>query len=262
VKFTRANFSIVAPRAAERGLSNAVIPSHHMRMAVRFALFALALRVADAQSQPDVAEILKKVSETYDAVSQYEIATDSTGLGADTTSGHMLLAFRPPNRYRMEGVISGLGGDASAFGEPIIICDGSVVWFYLRKSNQYAAIPLSELNKNARDDREDLRPEAVDQFVMVRYRRALAFIGGAKVLREEAIEFAGTKVDCYVIAVPEKGEFPASTWWVDKNSYRVVRQDDADSSTVFTSIKLNEALPDDLFRFTPPSGARKMEMNH
>jgi outer membrane lipoprotein-sorting protein len=232
-----------------------------MRLAIRFALFSLVLRAAVAQTQPNAAEILKKVSETYEAVSQYEIVTEATGRGADATSGHMLLAFRPPNRYRMEGAISGLTGDAAAFGEPVVICDGSVVWFYLRKSNQYASFPLRELTHDAPGDLGDLRPEAVDQFVMVRYRRASAFIEGAKVLREEAIDLAGTKVDCYVIAVPEKGEFPASTWWVDKQGYRILREDDAESSTVFTTVKFNEALPDDLFKFTPPPGARKLEMN-
>lgn len=76
------------------------------------------------------------------------------------------------------------------------------------------------------------------------------------------IDLAGKKVDCYVLAIPEKSEIPASTWWVAKNSYYVVRNDDAESSKVFTTIKLNEPLPDELFTFQPPPGAGKLEMHH
>ncbi len=102
-----------------------------MRLVVRFALFALVLRAAIAQTQPDVAEILKKVSEVYKAASQYEIVADATSRGAGTAPIHMLLAFRLPSRYRMEGALPGLTGDDAAFSDAVIVCDGSFVWFYL-----------------------------------------------------------------------------------------------------------------------------------
>ncbi len=101
----------------------------------------------------------------------------------------------------------------------------------------------------------------MDQFAMTRYRRAADFIEGAKFLREEAIELAGTKVDCYVVAVPVQGSASLYTWWVDKQRHRILREDDSVSSAVFTTIKLNEPLPDELFTFTPPPGARKLETN-
>jgi hypothetical protein len=51
-----------------------------MRRPVRFGSFALLLRVALAQTLPDVAQILKKVSETYKAASQYELVGDVTSM--------------------------------------------------------------------------------------------------------------------------------------------------------------------------------------
>ncbi len=161
----------------------------------------------------------------------------------------------------MEGAFPGLTGDDSASNDTVIICDGSVVWIYLRKSSQYASFPLAELTPDAAGDLGDLRPEAMDEFFMTRYRRAADFSGGAKFLREEAIDLAGSKVDCYVVAVSKKGSQFAYTWWVDKNSYHIVREDHADSSTVFTTIKLNEPLPDEFFTFKPPPGAGKLEMH-
>jgi outer membrane lipoprotein-sorting protein len=130
-----------------------------MRPAFGLALFVLTLGAAVAQTQPDFAAILRKVGDTYKAASQYEIESEYTGRGAETTSAHMLLAFKPPNKYRMAGSISGLSGDAPAFGEPVIICDGSVVWFYLQESNQYASVPLSEMTPDAAGDLGDIRSE-------------------------------------------------------------------------------------------------------
>jgi outer membrane lipoprotein-sorting protein len=70
----------------------------------------------------------------------------------------------------------------------------------------------------------------------------------------------GARVDCYVVTVPSEGTF-IHTWWVEEKSNRVVREDHGGSSVVFTTIKLNESLPDDLFKFVPPPGARRIVGN-
>jgi outer membrane lipoprotein-sorting protein len=237
-----------------------VILSHHMQLAVRFTLAVLLSSPVIAQSRPDAAEILKRVGQTYIAVKQYQLESEGTERSGGTAPSHMTLAVKPPNKYRMEGTVL-LSGDASDFGDTVIICDGSLVWFYVRKTNQYASFPLSEVTTDAPGDLGDLRPEEIDLFVMDRFRHAADFIEGAKYLREEAVDLAGKKVDCYVVAIPEKREIPASTWWVAKSSYHVVRNDDAESSTVFTTIKLNQPLPDELFTFKPPPAAGKLEMH-
>jgi len=43
------------------------------------------------------------------------------------------------------------------------------------------------------------------------------------------------------------------TWWIDKKNSHVVREDSATTSTIFTTIKLGQALPDKLFKFEPPA---------
>jgi outer membrane lipoprotein-sorting protein len=231
-----------------------------MRLAIRFALAALALCAATAQTQPDVAEILTKVGETYKAAHEYEFVTDGAYNDGKTAPTHALIAFKPPNQYRMEGTFPGLSGDASALSESVIVCDGFFIWFYLAKSNQYSSFPLSVLGPNIPGD-FGLWPEAIDEVAMRPIRRAVNFINGAKLLREETIELAGAKMNCYVVSIPQKGEVSTNTWWVDKQTYRVMRMDDDKSSNVFTVLKLNEPLPDELFTFTPPPGARKLETN-
>jgi outer membrane lipoprotein-sorting protein len=86
-------------------------------------------------------------------------------------------------------------------------------------------------------------------------------ITAAAFVREEFLEIAGTKLDCYVvttlIAVPKEGT-TVHTLWIEKKSNRILRDDHANSSVVFTTIRINEPLPDDLFKFVPPPGARKI----
>ena len=146
------------------------------------------------------------------------------------------------------------------FGETVNVHDGSTLWFYFPKSNQYASIPANVLTADSPGDSGDLRPEAMDQFMMWRYRGAAALTGGSKFLREDAIEVAGAKVACYVVTVSPERPGSAYTWWVDKKRYRILREDHAGSSVVFTLIKLDEPLPDELFQFKPPSGAREIKM--
>jgi outer membrane lipoprotein-sorting protein len=238
-----------------------VLRSRYMRLAIGIWLCDLVLRTALAQAQPDVTQILKKVSETYKAASDYELIADTTTHEPGTNngvSGHMLFAFRSPNHYRMEGAMPGLGLNDSEPGQAIIVHDGSAVWFYMLESNQYGSFPANKLTDDA-SDLGDLRPAAVDHFMMWRYRAATDFTA-SKFLREDAIEFSGAKVDCYVVSVSQKEGGFTYTWWVDKQRFRVLREDDNGSSSVFKTIKLDGPLPDEFFKFVPPPGAERIEV--
>jgi len=51
----------------------------------------------------------------------------------------------------------------------------------------------------------------------------------------------------------------AVTLWIDKKTFHVLRIEGSGASEVFSTVKLNEPLSDDLFKFEPPAGARKLE---
>ncbi len=231
-----------------------------MGAAIRFGLIALFLAPAPAQTQPDIVEILKNISRAYRAASQYELQVDTTTNEKGTRAvTHAHLIFKAPNKYRMEVALPSTVIPDSDFREQVTIDDGSMVWIYLPKVNQYRSFRASELTDDAPGDLGDIRPEAVDNFLMWRYRSATDFADTAKYLREESVEIAGVKVACYVVTVsPEKRKL-TYTWWVEKKAYHVVRGDDGGNSAVFTSIKFNEPIPDEVFKFEPPPGARKVE---
>jgi outer membrane lipoprotein-sorting protein len=229
-----------------------------MRPAILVGLLTLLSRVTPAQIHPDIKEILTKVSAAYTGVSQYELVAELTiKLPGNNPSvpSRVRVAFKVPDQYRMEGTIPGLLSGNSNLDEAVIIHDGTDLWIYLPKPNQYVSIPADKLAA----DREGSAhtPEATDGLMMEKYRAAADFADGAKFLREEQVERAGVKVSCYVVSVPEKWPGPY-TWWVDKTNYHVLREETAEGSAVYTTIKLNDTLPASLFRFEPPPGARKM----
>src|SRR5579872_4322295 len=224
-----------------------------MHLAVRAGLSALLVRAVLAQASPDLAEVLKKIAKTY-TVTQYELTVRFTAKGDDDrdVSGHGVLTFKGPNRYRVEGAIPGMS--LGPMEEALVVYDGSAVWFYMPKSNQYGTFPASELTTG---DLGDLTPQAMDHFIMWRYRGAVEFAENVKLLRHEPIEYQGAKVDCLVMSVGS-----GYTWWVDSARYLVLREDDAGSSATYTSIKLGVPLSDDLFKFKPPAGATKMNLHN
>jgi outer membrane lipoprotein-sorting protein len=132
------------------------------------------------------------------------------------------------------------------------------------KANQYSSIPGDKLTAGAPGDLGDGRAEFMDYSMMLRYRGAQDFANGAKLIRQEPVDFAGKKLDCYVLQVvptsDESRNKEPYTWWVDKSGYRILREDSPGSSDMFKVIRLNEPLSDDLFKFTPPPGARRFEM--
>ena len=51
----------------------------------------------------------------------------------------------------------------------------------------------------------------------------------------------------------------AVAWWVDKRTFYVLRLEHPGGTTTFQTVKMNEPLSDDLFKFVPPEGSRKLE---
>ena len=120
-----------------------------MGAAIRFGLIALFLAPAPAQTQPDIVEILKNISRAYRAASQYELQVDTTTNEKGTRAvTHAHLIFKAPNKYRMEVALPRHSntGDFSISARQVTIDDGSMVWIYLPKVNQYRSFRASELD--------------------------------------------------------------------------------------------------------------------
>jgi outer membrane lipoprotein-sorting protein len=224
-----------------------------MRSVIIFGLGLLLLPAAHAQTPPDLKAVLKKVSEIYKAATQYEFIGDATCRGGllpnIAQSAHVVIAFRAPDKYRIMGGKICLGPATGDMGEALMLFDGSLLWTYFPDEHLYYSLPINAFDPDAGGDLSHLGPDAFDRETMSAYRDAA----------DSPADFIREENGSYVVRITPKDHTPVQTWWVDKASYHVVRVDDDESSIVFTTIKLNEPLPDELFKFTPPPDARTIK---
>jgi outer membrane lipoprotein-sorting protein len=230
----------------------------HMQTSIRVVLFGLCFGGAFAQTQPDVAEILQRVTEAYKNVSQYEVEVSATVHDTVTNQDvlrSMRFVFKAPDKYRLEtkgdSLAPGMSKGGPAIDEAVMVYDGSKLWAYSPKSNEYRVYVAPQLPR-------DSSPPAADLYMGIGlYRRADQTFSRARLLREETISADGGKADCFVLTQDPPGR--SGTLWIEKNTYHVLQMGDASGMAVFKNVKLNDPLSDDLFKFKPPRGARKVE---
>jgi outer membrane lipoprotein-sorting protein len=225
-----------------------------MRLTIPIGLAILLGHAGFAQTKPDVAEILKKLSATYKAATQYELVMDRVEkdpASGESAGAHIRTALKLPDRYRIERKAVGNSNEVN-----IVVLDGSALWMYDSELNQYASYPAALIGKGLP---AEIGPSGVDDSNMTRFRSAQDNAASAKLLREEDVEVGNALVACYVVALTDGDD--AYTWWIDRKTSHVVRENDATSMTIFTVVKLGEMLPASTFKFDPPAGARKADPN-
>jgi len=214
-----------------------------------------------AQSQPDTAAILGKVSQVYSNAKQYRFAMKKTGEEA----GSLEIAVQKPNRFRFEAdgrVIDG----ADDLGKVTMVSDGGSAWNFLAETQQYTrkktTLPLLDTEP------PEITPETfalqADAVFLTRYAEMAKAVEHARLLRQEIAQGA----NCFVIELqaPLPGYRDTYTWWVDARRFVILREDTKPvssrrpaSSVVYTFAAIDEPLPENLFHFTPPPGARQVE---
>lgn len=167
----------------------------------------LLLQAVSAQPQPDVAGILKTVSETYKGVSQYELVLDQTLTpkgNQQPQSAHARVVFNAPNQYRMESTVSGSPTDDPIFDETVIVHNGSTMWFYLPRSNQYGSFPADK----AAADRElsAHTPEATDHLAIEKYRDAAEYSAARSFFGRRRSSLRARKLPATSCQFQRKGE--------------------------------------------------------
>jgi thiol-disulfide isomerase/thioredoxin len=222
-----------------------------------------------AQQLPDAKELLKQCEQALKKHRSYHYETKMTmdmvvggnPIHMSTTSS---TAVVNPDKMRIES--------KGPMGETTIVTDGEYTWVYISALKQYvkkAAI---------------LGPQALfESLGMGNITDPSIATGDAKILGEETIEVDGNKYVCWVVEIkldklkmPQPGGAELTdgviTLWIDKDlkidwkmTMSVKVQEgpmpkpvEMKQERIKRALTLDVDLPDSLFRFTPPEGAKEV----
>jgi len=229
--------------------------------AIALVLFGLALTA----QEPDASTILRQVAQTYQEVKSQSVEATFV-LDRKTSPMRIEIPISgtilKPGRVRLE-VNSPMMGSQT-------ISDGRSTWMYVARFQQYTRKPVSPGIFPMSDGPGDI---FAGENILDRLKTA-------KLLRQERLSVDGREIDCDVVQAeysPRPGDQPRQTgpktFWVDRRRSIILKTSsllridsprfggplEMTQSITVTSIKLDGPLPDSLFVFVPPEGAREVD---
>ena len=224
----------------------------------------------------DAMALLERVADTYHSARSFQIegtsVVESENAGMHGTMDFPFKAdFVAPAKMRIENQNSVMG--------VLIVSDGRTIWVYMPSAKTYSEIEIATMLESApknQDNREALAGAAgasgllFDVF-QLSIRQPME---RAAIIREEQLQQADAKIACYVVraeyrrSANEAKILPkVKTYWIDKDRYVVVRESwesrvestTTKTTTTLTRVRLNQPVRDEIFKFTPPEGARQGE---
>jgi len=218
-------------------------------------------------AQLSVDEILRKVSETYQDLQNYQfladLSTETAAVGEDRSvdGSRTMSNFHKTTTSQIEldatnsrKVHLHVKDDSS---EVLVVGDGSTIWTFLPKKKQYTEVST---NTPLDPDRPEIKLLAYYQNLLVMRFRLLQRHSPNFVLeKDKQIKAGASKVDCYVL----KMETSQGTYavWVDKTRFVVWRSEDSGptpqegisfkrtATVTLREANLDAKLDDKLFKF-------------
>ncbi len=215
---------------------------------MQFRLVALGLAFSCSAfrlEKPDATELVAKVRANYAKARRFHFVGTETATGQDARE--VEFAGELPGKARFEGSITGV--------RPcLVIVDGENFFAYSKESKNFAE------GKDAKeaDLFMQLARGVIDSMQVADASET------ATVLRDEPLIVNQEAMDSWVVEIKDS-DF-VRTWWVDKQRNIVWREDvvrvnepaGSRESLMFKVASLDGPLPADLFKFSPPAGAKKV----
>jgi outer membrane lipoprotein-sorting protein len=233
-------------------------------------VFAAALALtAQAADPPDAPALIRQSIRAAEAHASYEFESDM--IMDMTVRGNPVrmtmstsVSAKPPDRIRMTTKMP--------MGEMLLVSDGQYLWTHVSAANQYTKKAVSD--------------GALDVFRNFGFGSAVeaeAAISRARVTGQEEVTLDGAPRACWMVEIPfgslsmpapagaelRNGKMQA---WIDQTSGFVLRLETTGSlhlpgkagageirqSMSVRRLRVDAPLPDSLFAFTPPEGAREV----
>jgi TonB family protein len=259
-------------------------------VAIAFVLVVTAIygaaqdpnRANSQTTATDAKAILNQVAETYKNLRSYhfegrytlEQVIESVGLKDEIKREELFVnAAIKPDRSRIESKNTHISVTS--------VSDGKAKWVYAPGPNEYTKTeegPVRLVTSSPVGDSAPMAHLANATNLLDGYSRVADRLGEAKIIGEETLEIGGRRSDCFVI---EAYYFVSSTgiqsntltrkYWIDKSRnivLREIRNTEArmqwgrtirsKMTYTFTVARVGEPIPDNLFTFVPPQGAKEV----
>jgi TonB family protein len=259
-------------------------------VAVTFVLAVTAIsgaaqdpnRANSQAAAPDAKAILRQVAETYKNLRSYhfegrftqEQVIESIGLKDEIKREELFVnAAIKPDRSRIESKNTHISVTS--------VSDGKTKWLYAPGPNEYTRTEEGLVRQVTGSPARNSAPMAHlanATNLPAGYSRVADRLGDAKIIGEETLEIGGRRSDCFVI---EAYYFATSTGrqsstltrklWIDKSRNIVLREIqntearmpwgrtiNSKMTYVFTVATVGESIPESLFAFVPPEGAKEV----
>jgi peroxiredoxin/outer membrane lipoprotein-sorting protein len=185
---------------------------------------------------PSAQEILAHTAATYKNLKSYQFRVTTQAIkGADVTESLLTESGAGPGKYRLQW--------DDPRGE-LWVGDGQTGWVLKRATGEYAKAPLMAGATGF---------EEIDQHVTT-----------ASIAREELFVVDGKPTPIYVVRV-ERDQWPKDTfamYRIDQKTYAVykaiVYNPKTTEITLYSIVRWDQAVPESLFVFKPPSSAREV----
>jgi peroxiredoxin/outer membrane lipoprotein-sorting protein len=234
--------------------------------------FAVLSAPARAEQAPDARALLQKVGQAYRDLTSYRFE----GVMTVKMSGGINQSLEVP----LELAADRAGRARVVIQNPQMgmtsVSDGKQTVTYLPSLGQYRRKPAEAAVDSGG---MPLPPQGSP---LTRYFNLLQNLSSAQVLGAQAVDVGGTAHDCWVVHCemvrPEalsadSSAHAAATFWIDKTRTLVLHDSTSvsmrnaatgallgmDQITTLRLAQVNESLPDSLFTFVPPEGAREVE---
>ena len=214
-------------------------------------LFATAL----AQAQPDARELLRKVAAVYSNMREGDVTATSTVTfpGSPEVTIRSRIAWRLPDKTRTE---------SNEAGHRIIVRNGRLEWHYESVPNEYILAPIPAQQPSSALTPPGLEPGTSP---LSRFATSATEAQSAKFLRQETVMINGIRFECSVVEF-QGPNWGVLRWWIDKRSL-VVREEMFTktepparfSLNDYVFARFNQRVPDSVFVFMPPPGAKRVE---
>lgn len=221
-------------------------------------MWAAALAfVPSAGAQMTAGQILARVSDAYRGLKTYQIeATDTYAARLAEVQTKLLLAVDAGGKLRLER--------DDGQNKVVVVSNGDATWTYSPSVHQYSVLRSAASIVQGEDEDNANDPIAqAESLLVARYRDLERFTEKAKLDGDQNVKLRGQKIACYVVEM--RVDKLQTKLWVDQERFLVLRQDQTVPSGISAKLEIKGfstagPLEPDLFEFTPPANARKVEI--